>query len=278
MFCRRARSWISLALDGLLPPDRTVALTEHLERCAACREYREELRLGHRLLAATRPQPADNFSWRLQLKLNQTLREGARAATLPWRQTERLGMRWWGAAGFAAAAGLAVILGAERFIPPAMPVLRPGVPASELTDGRTRPAVAGGEMPGTALPQTTPLVELASALPHTVEPPRDNPRVRDTADDGSRTSFSAAPASGLLTRSSAGATGRAVGLWEQRSTASGLLSREVVWSGRSLDDLRTINRLREENQRLRLALTAAQRDNSLLKAQLDSSGVPPQDH
>jgi anti-sigma factor RsiW len=73
MFCRRARNWISLALDGALPPDRTVALTRHLESCPACREYERDLQTGRRLLAASAPQLSEGFEWRLQLRLSRTL-------------------------------------------------------------------------------------------------------------------------------------------------------------------------------------------------------------
>jgi putative zinc finger protein len=68
---------ISLEIDGNLPAEKTSSLDSHLERCADCREYRDDLRLGSRMLSATTPEPPDNFEWKLQMRLNRTLQEAA---------------------------------------------------------------------------------------------------------------------------------------------------------------------------------------------------------
>ncbi len=109
MRCQKYREWISLSLDGELPPDRAIPLEDHLEACGGCREYHEDLQLGSRLLLATRPALAENFEWRLKLKLNRTLAEAARESVLPWR--ERGGpWVWLRNFGLAGTAGLAAVL------------------------------------------------------------------------------------------------------------------------------------------------------------------------
>ena len=72
MRCQKIREYISQEMDELLPPAVTGELTSHLDSCADCREYREDLLLGRRAILATTPELSDNFEWKLQLKLNQT--------------------------------------------------------------------------------------------------------------------------------------------------------------------------------------------------------------
>jgi hypothetical protein len=246
MLCRRAHDWISLSLDGMLPPDRTVALLAHLERCAGCRAWREEVQLGQRLLAATAPRLSDNFEWRLQLKLNQTLQEAARAATSPFAAPEPGWRRWFQGAALASVGGVAVVVAFSLFLlPPRRPaptlLALPSAPASVVTpaDGDSRvSAVTVGSETGT---------------------------VTATAGDATRTSLRP----GMRTLSPvAGGIGREVDL-RFPATSGGLFGREG-WSGGNVDDLRTIMHLREQNRRLRDALTQAQRDAGLLRAQMES--------
>ena len=246
MLCRRARDWISLSMDGMLPPDRTVALLAHLERCAGCRAWREEVQLGQRLLAATAPRLSDNFEWRLQLKLNQKLQEAARAATTPFASPESGWRRWLQGAALASVGGVAVIVVLSLFLlPPRRPVptflALPSAPSSVATpaDGSTRvTAVIVGPETGT---------------------------VTATAGDPSRTSLR--PGTRTLAPV-AGGIGREVDL-RFTGTSGSLFGREG-WSGGNVDDLRTIIHLREQNRRLRDALTQAQRDAGLLRAQLEN--------
>ena len=44
MLCERARGWTSLALDGELSEFERALLTAHVERCAECARFAEELR------------------------------------------------------------------------------------------------------------------------------------------------------------------------------------------------------------------------------------------
>lgn len=110
MRCGKAREHISLDLDGHLPADRAVGLTRHLDECADCREYREDLLLGHRLLAATEPRLSENFEWCLQLKLNQTLAQAAAESLHPWQDRGADRAAWFRNFGAAAAVGMAAVL------------------------------------------------------------------------------------------------------------------------------------------------------------------------
>lgn len=245
MLCRRARDWISLSLDGMLPPDRTVALLAHLERCGGCRAWREEVQLGQRLLAATTPRLSENFEWRLQLKLNQTLQEAARAATSPFAAAEQGWRRWFQGAALASVGGVAVVVALSLFLLPphrpaptflALPSAQPPVVAPARGDSRVA-AVADGPEAGT---------------------------VTATAGDPTRTSLRP----GARTPAPvAGGIGREVDM-RFPATSGGLFGREG-WSGGNVDDLRTIIHLREQNRRLRDALSQAQRDAGLLRAQME---------
>lgn len=107
MRCSKTRKNISLALDGVLPPEETRALEEHLTACADCRAHRDELLLGSRLLKATAAAPSDAFEWKLQLKLNRALQEAAAART-PWEDpAPRPRFGWLRGFTLSAGAGLA---------------------------------------------------------------------------------------------------------------------------------------------------------------------------
>jgi hypothetical protein len=236
MLCRRARNWISLAMDGELPPDRTVALTEHLERCEHCRAYRDDLQIGRRLIAATTPAVADNFEWRLQLKLSQTLQGAAKSIASPFAPPLPGLARWASMAGLATAAGVALVFAASALLgPTTSPVLltsgeRGGQPMAQAVD--TRPAA-------------TP-IGAGSGV------------VTSTAGAANRTALTGG---GLPWHPRQG-----IGLGEQVTSFTG-----GTWSGTSMSDLRTITSLREENQRLRAALSVAQREVEFMKTQLDTT-------
>jgi len=253
MLCRRARDWISLSLDGMLPPDRTVALLAHLERCAACRAVREELQLGQRLLAATAPRLSDNFEWRLQLKLNQTLQEAARAATSPFAAPEPGWRRWVQGAALASVGGVGLVVALSIFLMPARHVVPMLVSAPAGGPALVTPA--GGEARTAAL----------------ADVPRDG-GVTATAGDPTRTSLR--PGARAVS-AVAGGVGRDVDL-RFPATPGGLFGREG-WSGGNVDDLRTISHLREQNRRLRDALTQAQRDAGLLRAQMEMRRTAAED-
>ena len=110
MRCNKAREYLSLEIDGVQPPDSLQELQQHLDSCADCLEYREDLLLGQRLLAATEPELPENFEWKLRLKLNQTIREAAGRADYPWQEERVDRWRWFRNFGSAAA----VVRGSSR--------------------------------------------------------------------------------------------------------------------------------------------------------------------
>ena len=149
MRCGKAREWLSLEIDGQLPPDRIFSLEEHLEKCAECRTYRADLRLGQRLLRATEPTPSESFEWQLQLRLNRTLQTAAGETGLPWTETGG-GLRlWFRNFSLATAAGLAAMVAVALFVLPPVSnqvalVDRTG-PASEAIGAET--SVATDRLP-----------------------------------------------------------------------------------------------------------------------------------
>jgi hypothetical protein len=122
MNCRKFQEWISLEIDDQLPPENVRSLQDHLQACDECREFREDLNVGLRMLHATDPELPENFDWKLQLKLSQTLRETARDAAYPWHEEERGWRRWLTRAGLSAAMGLAAVLAVAMLAPGQMPI------------------------------------------------------------------------------------------------------------------------------------------------------------
>ena len=131
MRCSKARDYLSRDLDGLLPPDATVGLRDHVDVCESCRSFREDLVAGRRLLAATEPRLPDNFDWKLQLRLNQALQQRAGETAYPWQEepASRRGY-WLPAFGAAASVGLAAVLAVAVFMGPQREPLVPGVAPS----------------------------------------------------------------------------------------------------------------------------------------------------
>lgn len=121
MRCSKAQEFISLDLDGQLPPEQAPGLTRHLDDCGGCRDYRADLVRGQRLLAASEPQLPENFEWRLQLKLNQTLTQAAARAGHPWHEREEERGAWWRNFGAAAAVGMAAVLALAMVVGPRSP-------------------------------------------------------------------------------------------------------------------------------------------------------------
>jgi hypothetical protein len=141
MKCSKYREWISSQMDGQLDPHHVSTLEDHLQACAACRAYREELRLGARFLHATTPVLPDDFDWKLQLRLSRAMREAA-AESHPWRD-ERAGWRaWLGRAVPSAAVGLAAVLAVAIMLP------------EGSSDDAARTAALAGD-PGLRLPTQT---------------------------------------------------------------------------------------------------------------------------
>ncbi len=118
MRCNKAQEYLGLDLDGVLPPDATVQLTSHLDGCSECREFREDLLMGQRILKATEPELPENFDWKLQLRLNQALKETAGEVSYPWEEKTVDRLRWLRNFGSAAAVGMAAVLALAIFTGP----------------------------------------------------------------------------------------------------------------------------------------------------------------
>jgi hypothetical protein len=129
MRCNKAREFVNRELDAILPPDATGDLLDHLDACADCRTYREDLLVGQRLLKATEPALPDNFEWKLQLKLNRALQEAAGEALYPWEEEQPDRWLWWRNFGAATAVGLAAVLALAMVFGPVEPARRGTGPA-----------------------------------------------------------------------------------------------------------------------------------------------------
>lgn len=145
MRCNKAREYLSLELDGLVPPDAAVELEQHVDECPECREYRADLLLGQRLLAATEPQLPENFDWKLQLRLSQTLREAAAETAYPWDEPSRDWWGWFRTFGAATAVGMAAVLTFAIFLGPSGALLGDG--ARQPAAGQIRIADTTDRLP-----------------------------------------------------------------------------------------------------------------------------------
>ena len=121
MRCSKIHQYVSQDLDAVLPPDAAGALRDHLDACADCRGYREDLLMGRRILAATEPQLPENFEWKLQLKLNQVLQQTAGELHYPWQEEKVDRWVWMRNFGAATAVGLAAVLALAMFYGPVGP-------------------------------------------------------------------------------------------------------------------------------------------------------------
>jgi hypothetical protein len=77
MRCSKAREYISDALDERLDERRGLQLAAHLESCDDCLRHQNILQRSQAILAREMVEPADNFEWKVQLKIQQALREKA---------------------------------------------------------------------------------------------------------------------------------------------------------------------------------------------------------
>ncbi len=118
MRCKQVQQWIGLESDGQLAPDKVPHLESHLAACPGCRAFRSDLQVGRRLLLATDAAPAEGFEWRLQLRLNNALKDAAREAAAPWPVTVPNWRRWFGTFGVSASLGMAAVLAFALFLMP----------------------------------------------------------------------------------------------------------------------------------------------------------------
>ena len=230
MRCHKAQDYISQEMDEHLPPDVTVNLTEHLDACSHCRAYRDDLLLGRRVMSATTPELPDNFEWKLQLKLNQTLQHTAGETVYPWAKTDQDKWRWFRNFGAAAAVGMAAVLALAMFVGPA------NAPRETGPDGN------GG----------TPL------------------GVVDATQSGAGGSDRLPLFTGRPTRGGLYSSGiqRPVAAGGSSRSAGGFLDRG--WAGHDMEDLRTIQRLRHRNDQLNQVLFRQQQTIQGMRAHLDT--------
>jgi hypothetical protein len=173
MRCKQVQNWIGLESDGQLAPDRVPHLEAHLEACPGCRAYRGDLQLGRRLLGATDAAPAEGFEWRLQLRLNNALKEAAREAVAPWPTTAPNWRRWFGTFGVSASLGLAAVLATAMFLVPGP--LQPNVAGDQF--GRrvpvatAQPALETGTFDSSRRALTRPDARGLGAIQRTVSLP-----------------------------------------------------------------------------------------------------------
>lgn len=235
MRCSKAREYLSRHLDDNLPPAESGDLDRHLDDCEGCRAYQVDLRIGQRLLAATEPELPENFDWKLQLRLNQTLREAAGEAVLPWHD-DSPAERWafLRSFGTATAAGLAAVLSLAMFLGPQF------LPdASGDGDAYRPPTAAVANVSDWDAEDRLPLYNSAS-----------------------RSLFSRNQ--GLQTVS--GARGGGSYTWQTTRPSA-------AWVARTRGDAQTIQRLRYENRRLQSALVLQERRMLGLQSRLDTTGT-----
>ncbi len=230
MFCTKARNWISLAHDGRLPAEKTLALEEHLVRCAECRAYREDLETASRLLKATTPEPSEAFEWNLQLRMNNVLREAAATDEAPWR-APRSSFGWLRGFAVSSAAGLAATV--ALFL-----VFSPGLRMSPVTADPT----AGSPIAGVASRSLASADEYAPRLSTVGRSAGDADRLPLSLFNGRRPSGFDFSSGQPVSTSRFASTPRSLRSFSQRSEA----------------DIETITRLARENARLRAALNRLQ--------------------
>jgi len=132
--CRRARTWISRALDDDLGETERVRLGEHIGACPECRRHQEVLEQGRQWMLAAEAEPSENFEWKVQLGIQKALRERAAEAT----DTAIVGERWsfWRPAVASALAVTVLVVGMGAW-------LLPGDGTGTIGDGRDVEAPVG---------------------------------------------------------------------------------------------------------------------------------------
>jgi hypothetical protein len=104
MKCSDVRLLISTSMDETLAEYERAGLARHLASCADCVQYQSQLAQGHELLRSHLAAPAVNFEWKVQLKIQQALREAAARRESPPRQ------RFWLPVGASALVVAAVVV------------------------------------------------------------------------------------------------------------------------------------------------------------------------
>jgi len=182
-------------------------------------------------MSATTPELPDNFEWKLQLKLNQTLQRTAGETAFPWTETDQDKWRWVRNFGAAAAIGMAAVLALAVFIGP------------ENGPGQAGQAVSRGASLG-VVESTSTGAGNSDRLPLFVD----------------RSRRGGLYGSGMQRPVASGGS--------SSSRTGGLFDRG--WSGHDMEDLRTIQRLRIQNGQLNRDLFRQQQMIRGMRAQLDT--------
>lgn len=140
MRCNKAREFISDALDARLDEGRGLELSAHLDGCVDCSRHQSVLERTRPLLSEDLREPSENFDWKVQLKIQQALREKAAPADAA------LGWNFWRPAlSSATGVALVVLVGGGLLLGrPSLPGSGPELVASPLqpvhSAGRAAPA------------------------------------------------------------------------------------------------------------------------------------------
>ncbi|RKZ18176.1 hypothetical protein DRQ53_01155 [bacterium] len=105
MRCSKARAYISDGLDDRLDESRGLQLSGHLDQCPDCQQHQFVLQRGQAVLREEMVEPPENFDWKVQLKIQQALREKAAVA-----EPEGHGWGFWRPALASAASVAALVL------------------------------------------------------------------------------------------------------------------------------------------------------------------------
>jgi len=199
------------------------------------------------MLAATTPELSDQFDWRLRLRLNHALTAAAREAAASWPDRRVQRGAWLQRFGFSAAMGLAAVLGLALFADSSPDVGAIAERPAERESAYkflvpTAPSMAGGQ----------------AAL---------GSDAYDASDRRSLTRFMA-PGGGSV-RTVAQRDGSPAA-WSKSGRETPHLN---AWTGDDVQDLETITDLRERIESLEIVLGRYERENSMLKARLDTSRV-----
>lgn len=237
MKCNKTQQWLNLQIDGQLEAERVPMLQAHLAVCGDCRQYRDDLLLAQRLLRADVAALPENFDWKLQLRLNQAMREAVRTSSFPWHDEAGGWRRWFARAGVFTSVGLCAVL--------AVALLGP-------SPGGVVPSAGGtGAVAVRAEQARLPVQETTAPAPFF-----------DTTRRPLELSFERSR--------------QPLGLGLQQRVSSGALG-GAYWSGASERDLLRIRQLERDNEALRRRLSVRERQLMVLEAKLDSLTGPAVD-
>ncbi len=154
MSCEKTEQMIALDVGGDLPAADAAGLADHLRSCAACREFAAGMRASYTAVRGLAEAPGDEIAQaRIRGAVQRRVERGERRPAVAWR---------W----LAAAAALALVLGASTLLRPAAPGAPPGPPT------RVDPApVVAEQLPAPPPPPSEPAPPAAASEPAAIAPP-----------------------------------------------------------------------------------------------------------